>query len=63
MHLQEVEQHLIEAFNSGTLTRREYLKHASALRDLDELMQRLASTNKQGVHALHPYKPVVVRSQ
>jgi|GEM_PF-5347428 len=63
MHLHEVEQHLIEAFNSGALTRREYLEHAGALHDLDELMQRLASTNKQALHALHRCKPTIVASQ
>ena len=63
MHLHEVEQHLIEAFNSGALTRREYLEHAGALHDIDELMERLASTNKQSLRALHQYKPVIVSTQ
>lgn len=63
MHLHQVEQQLIEAFNSGAITSREYLEHAGALHELDELMQRLASTNKQDLYALHPYKPAIVTSQ
>ena len=62
MHLHEVEQHLIEAFNSGAITRPQYLKHAGALRDLDEPIQRLPSTNKQDVYALRPHKPAVAIS-
>jgi hypothetical protein len=60
MHLHEVEQHLVSAFNSGIIGSREYLESAGALRDLDELLQRIPSTDKDQVLALHEFKPAVI---
>lgn len=60
MHLHEVEQHLILAFNAGIIGRREYLRSAGALRDLDELLERLPSTHKGNLLALHEFKRAVI---